>query len=710
MIQKTINLMAASSNALARLVDEKAGGRHVGFTIHSSYSEMTVMTNDRWRQEAGGIPMNSYLLATSLNTAELASADVIDKRVVLLRIVGRTEISTDRDSLRAIMEHFQDDPQTVDPAFRSMEPISFGMLQWSGIKCKVLGTFYVDDSTRLRFGADVEDFFAARQMKVLKPGPEALEEIVNFVDPIRRAKAVKDAADMGMGKAPESFKIGTVRFTSANHMNAASGTAEVPVKVFPGDFLARRTAVFGMTRTGKSNTTKTMVSAVALSAFETALPIGQIILDINGEYSNANNQDAGSSISEVFGDNTIRYRAAAAPGFRDVRINFYDSIDMGIQFIASNIRDESVSLSEDLQTFISLDLEAPEDPSDHKAMALWYRRRAIYQCILHTAGYPHTNGMMIRFSANKDSLSEIYNNISDIQSSIPNATNKDARAAAVAQYYSLRSDGQGYYLGTPDDAVTFWSDVRNLERSLPTGIKADKKRWLSNEDFGLLCVLVGRSSKTDTPIRSANAIKNAALQFHSKFGSANVADDIYTYLTQGRIVIVDLSVGPPKVREIMAERIARRIFERSAALFTASKTTPMIVVYVEEAHNLIGKNADLNTTWPRVAKEGAKYGVSLVYATQEPSSIHPNILSNTENFFVTHLNNDNEIRSLARYYDFDDFSESLKRCQDVGFARIKTLSANFTTPTQITLFEPAKVLVAYTAAKAKAPSWFKPIP
>ncbi len=31
-----------------------------------------------------------------------------------------------------------------------------------------------------------------------------------------------------------------------------------------------------------------------------------------------------------------------------------------------------------------------------------------------------------------------------------------------------------------------------------------------------------------------------------------------------------------------------------------------MVIYVEEAHNLIGKKDDLSSTWPRIAKEGAK--------------------------------------------------------------------------------------------------------
>jgi hypothetical protein len=516
---------------------------------------------------------------------------------------------------------------------------------------------------------------------------------------------------MGMRRAPTPFRIGKVRFTSSSHLGAAE--TEVPVTIFPGDFLGRRTAVFGMTRTGKSNTTKTMVSAVSLSAFETDLAVGQLIFDINGEYSNANQQDQGSSIAEVFADNTIRYRALSAPGFRDVRVNFYESLELGLSFIAANLRDSGGSMSDDLQTLLAHDLSEP-DPNSHSEHTRWQRQVSIYRSILAKSGFAAPPNYRIIIPVSVEALVEIYNNDQNISTAHP-ATNNPGRAAAVATYFQMRALGAGRYEADPQQAVEFWTVVREVEKQLGgpdelRGIRgASNRKWLNSVEYALLCVLIGRSSKNDNPIRSSNAIRTAAVQFHSPAGSADIGRDIYQLLTQGRIVIVDLSVGPPSVRERMAETIAARIFRESSDQFINGRVPPGIVLYVEEAHNLIGKSAELDATWPRIAKEGAKYGISLVYATQEPSSIHPNILANTENLFVTHLNNDGEIRALSSYYDFIDFAESLKRCQDVGFARIKTLSSNFITPTQIDFFDVNRFRQEYARLQGVGCSWFRPL-
>src|SRR5439155_2577006 len=146
---------------------------------------------------------------------------------------------------------------------------------------------------------------------------------------------------------------------------------------------------------------------------------------------------------------------------------------------------------------------------------------------------------------------------------------------------------------------------------------------------------------------------------HNETVDKPFAEEILSQLRSGRIVIVDLSQGDPNIQKLYSERICRQIFADAMDRFVKTKPNNFIQFYFEEAHNLFPKkeDKDLSQIYNRLAKEGAKLNLGLIYATQEVSSISANILKNTQNWFIAHLNNEDETKEVKKYYDFGDVSE-----------------------------------------------------
>ena len=176
----------------------------------------------------------------------------------------------------------------------------------------------------MAFGADLSNFYSGRGMKVYKPDARTLADIVNFVRP------------QGNERHPAAghrIRVGRVRYAASERQG--DDTTDVRVDIDPTDLLARRTALFGMSRTGKSNTTKIIAAAVfGLRGLPDGPRVGQLILDSNGEYANDNAQDAGSiravtrTTANVQSGDVVTYGLHPHPndpGRRIIKLNFFGS-------------------------------------------------------------------------------------------------------------------------------------------------------------------------------------------------------------------------------------------------------------------------------------------------------------------------------------------------------------------------------------------------
>jgi DNA helicase HerA-like ATPase len=669
-------------------------GFFVGRPFRLTYSRAEILVADAWKQKAKGIPQGCFLLAYYDNEPN----DQKNAEAILLRVIQPTRLPTDQEVISSMVEYYKDDIRTGTNARSQLDTFTRYEFSFSGLECSVLGSFYMSEQNKTCFGADLENFYSAHNYSVIKPSPDILKAIVNYRE---------NGAPGGSG----DIKIGKVRYSSSQRFQQSE--VDVPVYVQAPDFAGKRTAMFGMTRTGKSNTVKKIIqSCVEMSSnaplkLEQAqerpeevlkpltednypkYPIGQIIFDINGEYANPNLQDQGTAIFDLYREQTIRYSTISKPGFRQLKVNFYHEIQAGFELIKTHpqVADDNARF---VSSFKGVGLNLPENYEADRfgSLAKRYDRQvAVYLCCLFRAGFQAPQNFKTRFS-----------------------TNKEVRAAVdQAAGYTTEPQGSNKRSGTLeltlDQASAWWEKLWEVytptlsAKKVQGDSNADEDEesgeWADDELKALLAILTGQTKEKNGRVTSHSGYKILVpiRDQHTATIQRPFDEDILAHLRAGQIVIVDLSLGEEKIQKLFTERITIRIFRDSISRFVETRPNNFIQFYFEEAHNLFPKKDDKNLSqiYNRLAKEGAKLNLGLIYATQEVSSISSNILKATQNWFISHLNNEDEIRELRKYYDFSDFTESLIRFSqdtDKGFVRMKTYSNPFVIPVQIDRFPP----------------------
>lgn len=616
--------------------------RFVGYVLDIGYDSARLITSDPYKINVGGLPRNSLLLMVPVNYKKLPP------HFTLLRVTEAAPTPLSQEKAQTYFELQKKSMPELD-VFTQSE------LQWGALNASILGMFYhnIDKPNTIEFSGDVNNFVSAHNYKVYAPTEELLDLIVN-----------------SLIATEDRFKIGELRLTESRlRLQNAVDQNHIPVYVSARDFLGTRTALFGKTRLGKSNVVK-LIAASMIELESANGKVGQLIFDINGEYANDNPQDNSSSLKSAYPNKCIVYALNPKAGTpsRPLKLNFYESPETShtvLKGLMSRDRRESIYI----KNFASISLPAISElglmqPNEKKRAQ---RRILMYWAILKKAGFDIDQSIL------KQTLN--FN---------PGYKQK-LREKAYAKTYPPTQPPST--INSLDELVNELSRINKFARENsndPDLNSQSGNRLFEADEMALLNFL--------SPLAGAGPhVIQPYKKYHDK-DAGNFTYDILNLLDRGMTIILDLSNADPEVMEYFSEELSNAIFRSQVDKFSNNnlEADRYVQLYFEEAHNLFPrKDEDARHIYKRLAKEGAKYHIGMVYSTQSVTGVSTDLLDQTENFFIAHLASDGQVNALrGENIAYDSLKEDILQTKSVGYIRLLTRSHRFVIPTQACRFTP----------------------
>lgn len=666
--------LTAGGSISTMLADYEASksARLLGFLLEMGFDELRFVTCDAWKKKCGGVPKNSFVIV-KLNEKAAGVSAATARRFLLLARVSETSTTPVAGEIQSTIFQIHKVQATVDP-FTDAE------LQWGALKADILGTYFDDGHGAIGFGNDVDSFMSPHFYEVYVPSAQHLERLINsFVD------------------AADPIQIGRLRYTETETLDRS---VDIQVRISPSDFVANRTALFGKTRMGKSNTIKVILDTMLRSPMK----IGQVVFDLSGEYTYPDKQ-TNASIYLQHQERCTRYSlkprvvgAEANLGVKPpamLRANFFKQVELGhaiIQSLFGTVHDRAPDY---ISPFLGWEPVSEEEIktrfADVSEQVRARRALSMYFALLHEAGF--------RYREN-ESEPQMHVALSF------NATLRQTLAAdgAVASFARMAPNGNEIQDWQPlEIAARIYERLWEIYSNNPNNLtlfpvsKGSGKPYFEPIHHALLRMIGDRN------ISGAKKLTPFAVYHHPTGG--DVIRAIVTDVESGKAVLIDLANADPIVARYYSEMIAKAILAQQMTKFSEQDATEFeqhsVLFYFEEAHNLFrADDRDLTSVYNKLAKEGAKFRVGMVYATQSMTTLSPDLLKNTENFFIAHLNDDREIKEIERRYEFSGIGLDVQRARSKGYVRMITLSHRYALPVQIKLFDPLGSAPALAGADA----------
>ncbi len=625
--------------------------RFVGYVMDIGFDTVSIITSDRFKVVVGGVPRNSLLIMVPA-----VRVDGAPPHFTLLRVLEAASTPLSRETQQTYFELQKKSMPELD-IFTQSE------LQWGALKTGVLGMFYPSPQMQnaVEFSGDVNNFVSAHKYRVFAPDDTLLNLVVNTLVP-----------------AENRFEIGDLRLTECRLPLPSRSLAQVKVCVSTKDFMGSRTAMFGKTRLGKSNVVKLIAQSI-LETTKQSRNVGQLIFDINGEYANDNPQDGNLSLASAYKEQCQVYALSpkAATASRPLKLDFFEHPDASLPILRTLLQSAGKATSNYITTFLAVDLPSIQSVLEMKPGDDVRARRKVlmYWAVLHRGGFKANEG---KLRARLKTLDPTFNK----------AIRTALHGTDATKWPSINSlDALVAELEAAADA--------HREGRLPAS--SSGKPVFDSDDTALLGFLTPQSAVSTGPalIKQFSAYHDPA--------AGNFVSEILELLAKGQTVILDLGNAPPELMEYFSHHLSESVFYKQVELFSNNELGDhFLQLYFEEAHNLFAPSDTDEATkiYRRLAKEGAKYHIGMVYSTQSVSSISRDLLGQTENFFVAHLASQDEVNALAKTnIAYESMKADIMLAKTPGYIRMLTRSHRFVVPMQARKFEATNPMAFKTAGE-----------
>jgi DNA helicase HerA-like ATPase len=614
--------------------------RFVGYVLEIGYDTVTIITSDPYKIAVGGVPRNSLLIMVPANY------DSLPPHFTLLRVLEAAPTPLSKEVQQTYFELQKKSMPELD-VFTQSE------LQWAALKTGVLGMFYPhpEKMDQIEFSGDLNNFVSAHKYRVYAPDDSLLKLITN-----------------SMVSTENRFPIGVLRLTECRLPLPNKPQPRIEVFVSTKDFMGARTAMFGKTRLGKSN----VIKLIAQSLIETtvvAKNVGQLIFDINGEYANDNPQDDSRSLESGYPDRCVVYALTPKPATpsKPLKLNFYEHPERSRRVLADLLESEGRT-SIYIKAFIGAEIPSIESLSnitDYGDKKRAERRILMYWAVLKKGGFDVDESVLsrkLRFDPgyNKNLRSAVYGN------------------ATPPTINSLNT------------LVSEFEQIADFVRSNPNhpNLKSQSEKsdrpLFERDELAILEFL--------KPSIGAGPAMIQRFRIYHDRNAGDFAREIIQLVDQGQTVILDLGNANPEVMEYFSYELSSAVFNHQVDKFTNNALgNHFVQLYFEEAHNLFPVRNEGMDIYRRIAKEGAKYHMGMVYSTQSVTTINRDLLAQTENFFIAHLSSQDEVNALAKVnIAYESLKDDILQAKTVGYIRMLTRSHRFVVSVQARKFTPSE--------------------